>query len=56
MIAIDKQIGEIGTVGLLKNPLSEKTAIENKRISTAIFMQMVLFQQPHCPYVWTATG
>jgi mRNA interferase RelE/StbE len=46
---INHHPNNIGTVGLLKNPLSEKTAIENKRVSTAIFMQMVLFQQPHCP-------
>ena len=38
-----------GTVGLLKNPIPEKMAIENKRVSMAIFAQMVLFQQPHSP-------
>jgi hypothetical protein len=37
-------------VGLLKNHIPGKTAIENKRVSVAIFAQMVLFQQPHCPY------
>ena len=38
-----------GTVGLLKNPIPGKMAIENKRVSMAIFAQMVLFQQPHSP-------
>jgi hypothetical protein len=47
-----------GTVGLLKNPIPGKMAIENKRVSMAIFAQMVLFQQPHCTgagerAVWT---
>jgi hypothetical protein len=39
-------------VGLLKNPIPGKMAIENKRISMAIFAQMVLFQQPH----WLSFG
>jgi len=36
-------------VGLLKNPMSEKMAIETKRVSLANFAQMALFQQPPCP-------
>jgi hypothetical protein len=42
--------GEKGTVGLLKNPIPGKMALDNKGISIAIFAQMALFQQPHSPY------
>jgi len=42
---------KIGTVGLLKNPHPQKTAIENTRVSSSNFVQMALFQYPHSPYL-----
>jgi len=49
-------MSEKGTVGLLKNPMSEKMAIETKRVNLANFAQMALFQQPHSPSPSHPTG
>ena|GEM_PF-7006882 len=43
-------------VGLLKNPMFEKMAIETKRVSLANFAQMALFQQPPCPFFRPVQG